>query len=74
MLACNPPNCSEQLSSNDIDSIFSAVDVNGDNQISFTEFLAATLDPRDFDIQSINTAFHLLDTDNKGTVAESILY
>jgi len=68
MLACNPPNCSEQLSSNDIDSIFSAVDVNGDNQISFTEFLAATLDPRDFDIQSINTAFHLLDTDNKGYI------
>mmetsp|Transcript_13046 Transcript_13046/g.19672 ORF Transcript_13046/g.19672 Transcript_13046/m.19672 type:complete len:772 (+) Transcript_13046:194-2509(+) len=59
---------SSQLTEQDIDTIFDAVDANGDNQISFTEFLAATLDPRDFDIQAINTAFQLLDTDKKGYI------
>ena len=56
----------EPLNDEDIDRIFAAVDVNGDGQISFTEFLAATLDPRDYDIHSLNTAFQLLDVDQKG--------
>lgn len=56
----------EPLSEDDVDRIFMAVDVNGDGQISFTEFLAATLDPRDYDIHALNTAFQLLDVDQKG--------
>eukprot|EP00602_Paraphysomonas_sp_CaronLab_P008230 CAMPEP_0185019716 /NCGR_PEP_ID=MMETSP1103-20130426/2319_1 /TAXON_ID=36769 /ORGANISM="Paraphysomonas bandaiensis, Strain Caron Lab Isolate" /LENGTH=725 /DNA_ID=CAMNT_0027550177 /DNA_START=260 /DNA_END=2437 /DNA_ORIENTATION=+ len=70
MLACNIFNTgdTEKLSEEDIDCIFKAVDANGDNQISFTEFLAATLDPRDFDIQALNTAFQILDTDQKGYI------
>eukprot|EP00602_Paraphysomonas_sp_CaronLab_P000596 CAMPEP_0185023354 /NCGR_PEP_ID=MMETSP1103-20130426/6035_1 /TAXON_ID=36769 /ORGANISM="Paraphysomonas bandaiensis, Strain Caron Lab Isolate" /LENGTH=732 /DNA_ID=CAMNT_0027555911 /DNA_START=177 /DNA_END=2375 /DNA_ORIENTATION=+ len=70
MLACNIFNTgdTEKLSEDDIDCIFKAVDANGDNQISFTEFLAATLDPRDFDIQALNTAFQILDTDQKGYI------
>jgi calcium-dependent protein kinase len=56
----------EPLNDEDIDRIFAAVDVNGDGQISFTEFLAATLDPRDYDIHALNTAFQLLDVDQKG--------
>ena len=68
MMACNIFNTedAEKLTQDDIDCIFRSVDVNGDNQISFTEFLAATLDPRDFDIQSLNTAFQLMDIDKKG--------
>jgi calcium-dependent protein kinase len=56
------------LSETDIDKVFDAVDVNGDNEISFTEFLAATLDPRDFDTLAINTAFGILDVDKKGYI------
>ena len=56
------------LSEMDIDKVFDAVDVNGDNAISFTEFLAATLDPRDFDTMAINTAFGILDVDKKGFI------
>ncbi len=68
MMACNIFNTedTEKLTVEDIDCIFRSVDVNGDNQISFTEFLAATLDPRDFDIQSLNAAFQIMDTDKKG--------
>jgi calcium-dependent protein kinase len=73
MLACNifSPDDTGKLTTDDIDCIFHSVDVNGDNQISFTEFLAATLDPRDFDIQSLNSAFQLMDTDRKGTLHDS---
>mmetsp|Transcript_11694 Transcript_11694/g.21730 ORF Transcript_11694/g.21730 Transcript_11694/m.21730 type:complete len:978 (-) Transcript_11694:238-3171(-) len=56
------------LSEMDIDKVFDAIDVNGDNEISFTEFLAATLDPRDFDTVAINTAFGILDVDKKGFI------
>jgi serine/threonine protein kinase len=63
----------EPLNDEDIDRIFAAVDVNGDGQISFTEFLAATLDPRDYDIHALNTAFQLLDVDQKGSSFSSPL-
>ena len=56
------------LSEADIDKVFDAIDVNGDNEISFTEFLAATLDPRDFDTMAINTAFGILDNKKKGYI------
>lgn len=74
MLACNvfSPDDTGKLTTEDIDCIFHSVDVNGDNQISFTEFLAATLDPRDFDIQSLNSAFQLMDTDRKGMSAQPL--
>jgi calcium-dependent protein kinase len=70
LMACNvfDPTSSEQLSKEDVDLIFEAVDLNKDGEITLTEFLAASLDPRDFDMHSINTAFQLLDTDNKGDV------
>lgn len=56
------------LSEDDVDAVFNAIDVNGDNEISFTEFLAATLDPRDFDTMAINSAFEVLDVDKKGFI------
>jgi calcium-dependent protein kinase len=70
LMACNvfDPTSSEQLSKEDVDLIFEAVDLNKDGEITLTEFLAASLDPRDFDMHSINTAFQLLDMDNKGDV------
>lgn len=71
MKSCNilDPDNTQSLQPDDIDKIFEAVDVNGDNQISFTEFLAATLNPKDFDIESLNTAFYMLDKDEKGYIS-----
>ena len=48
--------------------LFQVMDVNGDGSISFTEFLAAAMDPRDVDVQEINKAFSLLDRDGKGYI------
>lgn len=57
---------SQKLTNRDIDQLFETIDVNDDRQISFTEFLAATLDPREIDIEELGKAFRLLDSDNKG--------
>ena len=48
--------------------LFEAIDVNHDQQISFTEFLAATLDPREVDPDALNKAFELLDVEKKGFI------
>jgi len=62
----------ETLSPQDADTLFQAIDINNDKQISFTEFLAATMDPREVDVNELNKAFELLDIDKKGhiTVAD----
>jgi len=63
----------ETLSPEDADTLFQAIDVNNDRQISFTEFLAATLDPREVDVNELNKAFELLDIDKKGHITVSDL-
>ena len=61
------------LSSNDCKLIFTAIDVNGDKQISYTEFLAASLDPRCVDIAELNKAFHVLDSNGDGFISSTEL-
>lgn len=64
----------DSLANKDIDTLFKAIDVDNDKQISFTEFLAATLDPRQVDTQEVNKAFQLLDCDNKGYLTVDDFY
>ncbi len=65
---------SPDLSNNDIDQLFVAIDVDNDHQISFTEFLAATMDPREVDMDELSKAFKLLDVDNKGYLTTDDFY
>jgi calcium-dependent protein kinase len=67
MLACSTVTSGNyELTKDDIDNIFDTIDVNKDGSISFTEFLAATLDPRDVDTETLKTVFDLMDTEQKG--------
>lgn len=61
---------SPDLSVNEIDLLFTAIDVDDDKQISFTEFLAATMDPREVNMDDMSKAFRLLDSDNKGYLTQ----
>jgi calcium-dependent protein kinase len=65
---------SPDLTSMEIDSLFEAIDVDDDKQISFTEFLAATMDPREVDTEELGKAFQLLDSDNKGYLTVDDFY
>jgi calcium-dependent protein kinase len=65
---------SPDLSQIEIDQLFSAIDVDNDQQISFTEFLAATIDPREVDVEELGKAFRLLDSDNKGYLTVDDFY
>ena len=56
------------LSELESNHIFHAMDQDSNNQISFTEFVAATIDPREVDITELNQAYRLLDTDQKGYI------
>lgn len=40
--------------SGDVNALFDMMDIDGNNQLSFLEFLAATIDPRSVDIQDMN--------------------
>jgi Ca2+-binding EF-hand superfamily protein len=44
------------------------VDINGDNQITYTEFLAATMDPLELDVGAVSRAFQLMDVNNDGYI------
>lgn len=43
-----------ELSSKDVDILFQTMDQDGNGSISFLEFIAATIDPRDIDIREMN--------------------
>lgn len=55
-----------ELAIKDIDLLFDIIDQDGSKSISFLEFVAATIDPRDIDIKEMNQAFKILDRDQKG--------
>eukprot|EP01033_Poteriospumella_lacustris_P011097 gene11098-7896_t len=57
-----------ELSHEDVERLFDIVDIDKNQQISYTEFLVATLDPRDVDIEELNKAFRLLDEDGNGFI------
>lgn len=63
MQMINPNSCPA-----DVDLIFDSIDQDGNKHISFIEFVAATIDPREVDIQEMNHAFRLLDKDLKGYI------
>lgn len=65
---------SPSLSNKDIDTLFTAIDVDGDKHVSFTEFFAATIDPRQVDTDELNKAFQLLDSGNKGYLTVDDFY
>ena len=58
--------CGDALSYADCSLIFDKMDVNRDDQITFTEFLAATINPEALDIEELSRAFALLDHDGDG--------
>jgi hypothetical protein len=57
-----------ELPADDYKRIFESIDVNGDGQVSYSEFLAATIDPENIDIEQLNKAFRVLDEDNNGFI------
>lgn len=59
---------SPDLSLEDMNHLFDIIDIDSDGSISYTEFLAATLDPRGIDLTILNEAFNLLDADGKGYI------
>jgi calcium-dependent protein kinase len=59
---------SPDLSTAEVDQLFKAIDVDYDNTVSFTEFLAATIDPRSVNMEDLAKAFRLIDADNKGYI------
>ncbi len=59
----------QKLSHTDCGIIFDTVDVNKDDQITFTEFLAATLDPEVLDIDALSQAFSVLDGNGDGYIS-----
>jgi calcium-dependent protein kinase len=57
-----------QTTSEETDLIFSAMDTSLSGNICFTEFVAATLDPREVDIVDLNRSFRLMDAEGKGYI------
>ena len=61
------------MSNEDIDVLFDTIDQDGNNAISFTEFVAATVDPKEVNIEELTAAFRLFDKDNKGYITKDDL-
>jgi calcium-dependent protein kinase len=61
MQTLNPDLCYQ-----DIELLFDIMDQDDNKTISFLEFVAATIDPREVDVQEMNQAFRLLDRDQRG--------
>jgi len=61
------------MSSEDVDVLFDTIDQDGNKQISFIEFVAATIDPREVDVSELNNAFRLLDKEGKGYITQDDL-
>lgn len=59
-----------ELTVADLARLFGIIDYDKNNLISYTEFLAATLDPREVDIGELNKAFKLFDEDGNGYISK----
>ena len=57
------------ITDKDINSIFSQIDLNGDEKINYSEFIAATISVKNFlDEKKIKAIFKQFDTDNSGKI------
>jgi len=62
-------------SGQEIANIISQMDYHGNKKINYSEFLAATIDIRDFLTDSrLNAAFHQFDTDSSGKITKDNIY
>eukprot|EP01032_Pedospumella_encystans_P018673 gene18673-21248_t len=59
-----------ELLPEDMEKLFHIIDYDKNNLISYTEFLAATIDPRDVDIGELNKAFRVFDEDGNGYISK----
>ena len=59
-----------ELTQLDLEKLFNIIDYDKNQSISYTEFLAATLDPRELDIGELNKAFKLFDEDGNGYISK----
>lgn len=57
------------LSLTQTNSLFERIDQDENHCISFIEFLAATLDPKEVDVHEMKQAFRLIDRENKGYIS-----
>jgi calcium-dependent protein kinase len=62
-----------ELPEDDVLRLFEIIDIDKNQQLSFTEFLIATLDPREVDIEELNNAFRVLDEDGNGYITRDEL-
>jgi calcium-dependent protein kinase len=61
------------LTEEDVNKLFDIIDIDKNQQLSFSEFLIATLDPREVDIEELNNAFRILDEDGNGYITKDEL-
>lgn len=59
-----------QLASTVINDLFSVLDTNGENEIFFSDFLAATMEvQKNLRDESLQKIFHRLDNDGSGSIS-----
>lgn len=63
-----------ELKKEDADHLFDVIDIDRNKQISYTEFLVATLDPSEVDIEELSKAFKVLDEDGDGFITAEELH
>ena len=61
------------LKEDDIEELFHMIDIDKNGQISFSEFLAVSLNPQQIDIEDLNNAFDLIDEDGNGYISKDEL-
>eukprot|EP00605_Chrysophyceae_sp_TOSAG23-4_P002652 GSChrysophyteH1.ASY1.ANO1.2928.1 assembled CDS len=64
-----PERLENGITHDDCQIIFDSMDINNDDQVTFTEFLAATLNPEMLDIEALSEAFELLDGNGDGFIS-----
>lgn len=64
---------SKYINVNDCNDMFDAMDVNMSETVTFNEFVAATIDPREVDIKVINNVFRIIDVKEKGYIDQEDL-
>ena len=62
---------SRNISADESLEMFEAMDVNVSETVSFNEFVAATIDPREVDIKVINNVFRMMDVEEKGYIDQN---